>query len=862
MLWAQQIFGVLQLSVLIFGDGLEFALILDASSPGNSLNEEAVRSLQKGDTDVALNKLQKAIKKHGKTVALQNSVGVALMYAAKIRKEPSQKEVFHNAAATAFKSAVKLAKGRLKGKTGKARKTKTSTDEEDDLEVARANEVLATRHLESSRLNRLGVELDLQNRWEEAAEMFRAALEAAPVFEPRAANNLGAVIYKNATHRSAGWSEAEPLYEQARQLVERAMKHMPGSTPVMKTFREVQRLQDSLKAWRENADLKELSVPESKLRQVAVNGTLVCTWSGGGAKFSLMAINLLESIRRNAPRWEQAFVVMALDKETELALSGNGVTTWLYETVDIYMTRWRLLAGILAADLKVLLLDTDVVFLGDPFPHFFGDADFEVMTDHLFPSRDLWDSKWRDEEHINTGFMFARSTATSRALVRDFITAHHSPWASEAPSPGVGGSYDLFDQRIFARFVRRLIEDGLCVSFYEEKVYGQRYRDASSSDEDAFDPSLLNPSVRVHDPEVIAHGASFFWLRSHRSRGLQNPPVAHANFGRHKLYFMRDRGVWYTENFTERFKDPPQFDEYFPAATLPKNLFLDGEDPFAGGSSMPPKFLRYRLRMVDDADELAQHFLALTAALEVSVALGRRLILPDSFNCRLQPTWEPYRMSSTFTSEESSRCTFDFFADAQGFVKRFGHLLVEAGFAQSDYFRSLSAEPAALSVQLQSLSNLSQKPGGEKAFLELAVLRHSLEGADVIEIGFDDEEDVLELRNLLRQKFGTTLGKALWQCAWVDFEGWFYATRPGQAEPVGERACGVRGLDCCSVYHGWAEKLEYFTDVRWSLPCDCGVGAALGCVARSSGECLHEDEVESTGSENLEMRLRRDFGEL
>ena len=58
------------------------------------------------------------------------------------------------------------------------------------------------------------------------------------------------------------------------------------------------------------------------------------------------------------------------------------------------------------------------MFLGDPFSHFFFDADFEaakqnrsvnrrrrdifprsqVMTDHLFPERDLWDEKWRDED--------------------------------------------------------------------------------------------------------------------------------------------------------------------------------------------------------------------------------------------------------------------------------------------------------------------------------------------------------------------------------------------------------------------------------------------------------------------------------
>eukprot|EP00434_Breviolum_minutum_P002847 symbB.v1.2.002503.t1/scaffold132.1/size310437/14 len=135
------------------------------------------------------------------------------------------------------------------------------------------------------------------------------------------------------------------------------------------------------------------------LRKVAgERQTLVCTWSGGGQRFGTMALNLFASIQQNAPHWASAFVVLSLDVETETFLRSKGVTTWLYATVDIFMTRWRLLAGLLALQLNVLLLDTDVVFLSDPFPHFFHDADLEVMTDHFFPERDLWDDRWRDEE--------------------------------------------------------------------------------------------------------------------------------------------------------------------------------------------------------------------------------------------------------------------------------------------------------------------------------------------------------------------------------------------------------------------------------------------------------------------------------
>eukprot|EP00913_Durusdinium_trenchii_P015095 g14156.t1 len=90
--------------------------------------------------------------------------------------------------------------------------------------------------------------------------------------------------------------------------------------------------------------------------------------------------------------------VFVIHPRTEEVLRWHGLTTWLYETVDIFMTRWRCLAGLLNLGLNVLLTDTDVVFLSDPFPHFWMDADMEVMTDHLFPERDLWDPRWRDEE--------------------------------------------------------------------------------------------------------------------------------------------------------------------------------------------------------------------------------------------------------------------------------------------------------------------------------------------------------------------------------------------------------------------------------------------------------------------------------
>ncbi|CAE7619365.1 unnamed protein product, partial [Symbiodinium pilosum] len=184
---------------------LEFSLILDQDAPGHKQNEAAVRALQKGDAERALQKLQKALKRHVTSAALQNSVGVTLMYLAKSR-QTALKDKLQQAALHAFNRTVLLAGGSEGlGKGGKGR-AKMQPRKGSDLEVALANQALAERYLEASRLNRLGIELDLQNRWEEAAALLREAQKAAPD-DPLITSNLGTVIYKNATHRSSGWNE-------------------------------------------------------------------------------------------------------------------------------------------------------------------------------------------------------------------------------------------------------------------------------------------------------------------------------------------------------------------------------------------------------------------------------------------------------------------------------------------------------------------------------------------------------------------------------------------------------------------------------------------------------------------------------
>jgi len=52
----------------------------------------------------------------------------------------------------------------------------------------------------------------------------------------------------------------------------------------------------------------------------------------------------------------------------------------------------------------------------------------EVMTDHFFPERQLWEPWVRVEDHINTGFVLVRPTAPVRALIADFVNMH---WENE-----------------------------------------------------------------------------------------------------------------------------------------------------------------------------------------------------------------------------------------------------------------------------------------------------------------------------------------------------------------------------------------------------------------------------------------------
>eukprot|EP00913_Durusdinium_trenchii_P018687 g17561.t1 len=190
------------------GVGVEFSLILD--------QDLFVR------TDEALRRLTEALERSAGSVQVQNSVGVTFMYLAKSRSG-ALKERLQEAAVKAFGKAKQLAQ-RATSRRGKGSRPVLDSD----VEVAAANAALAERHLAASRWNAQGIELDRQHRWEEAADVFRRAMQVLPEFDARTANNLGTVIYKNATYRSSGWDQAMPLYQAAQELFERALKKLPG----------------------------------------------------------------------------------------------------------------------------------------------------------------------------------------------------------------------------------------------------------------------------------------------------------------------------------------------------------------------------------------------------------------------------------------------------------------------------------------------------------------------------------------------------------------------------------------------------------------------------------------------------------
>ena len=164
-----------------------------------------------------------------------------------------------------------------------------------------------------------------------------------------------------------------------------------------------------------------LNVDTKQLQQIAGSEKrLIVSWTTGGPKRWSIAHNLALSIRKNTPQLERFFVFIALDSDAVVRAEASNFNVVLNEGSqdlqdDIWKMRWLIQTTCIALDLEVLVVDSDIVFLGDPFAHFFFDSDLEAMTDHFFPAEQLWATWLRPAEHINTGFIYARPS--NRLLV-------------------------------------------------------------------------------------------------------------------------------------------------------------------------------------------------------------------------------------------------------------------------------------------------------------------------------------------------------------------------------------------------------------------------------------------------------------
>eukprot|EP00811_Abedinium_folium_P034303 NODE_7196_length_1600_cov_3.285811.p1 GENE.NODE_7196_length_1600_cov_3.285811~~NODE_7196_length_1600_cov_3.285811.p1 ORF type:complete len:448 (-),score=55.77 NODE_7196_length_1600_cov_3.285811:198-1541(-) len=154
-------------------------------------------------------------------------------------------------------------------------------------------------------------------------------------------------------------------------------------------------------SWRRHR-LRGLGRP-GDVRIAAARSRAVVTWATSGEPAHL-ALNLVLSVRRNAPALESLLWVVALDAGAARLLRANGIRRVLPYFVrrpalmdTVWKMRWRLLLTFLCAWRlnEVIIVDADFVFLGDPWQgaHRFQPAmgvDLAVQTDALDPAAHLW----------------------------------------------------------------------------------------------------------------------------------------------------------------------------------------------------------------------------------------------------------------------------------------------------------------------------------------------------------------------------------------------------------------------------------------------------------------------------------------
>ena len=129
------------------------------------------------------------------------------------------------------------------------------------------------------------------------------------------------------------------------------------------------------------------------------------------------------------------------------------------------------------------------------------------------------------------------------------------------------------DQQVFNKFVQKKLfhsSSDLVHGLYEKQLF----RNVRVSI-----PAIKPLRIRILNPIIVAHGMNYFWLRAHE-RQQQRPVVAHANGVDGKEYFLRDRQLWYVDDFEKRFQQPRFMTYQHPSGMLPSiclansNVFL------------------------------------------------------------------------------------------------------------------------------------------------------------------------------------------------------------------------------------------------------------------------------------------------
>ncbi|CAJ1450528.1 unnamed protein product [Effrenium voratum] len=493
------------------------------------------------------------------------------------------------------------------------------------------------------------------------------------------------------------------------------------------------------------------------LKKAAKASPLLATWTTGEAKYSQLALNLALSLRRHAPQLERSFLCVALDRGAKRAMRKHGFKAILHAVRPndlkdaIWKMRWLILHTFAHLGIDGLVLDSDIVILQDPFPALHRDADLEVMTDHFWPDQHLWQYWTRFEEHINTGCIFVNASSRTEQFLKEFLEDHNETEVGGIPR-------HWMDQQVFNKFVERRISRDLVHGLYESQVFRNG----------AERPAVVPLRIRILDPAVVAHGMNYFWLRAHESVG-KRAVLAHANGVDGKEYFLRDRNLWYIDDFEERFA---------------RQSFLTYDHP--GGMS------------------LAQDFEYLTKAMVVAAALRRRLVLPNTMNCNNCPALEPYKATTVLGT---SNCTFDYFAWSQSFLGHHGALVAESGLRHHPRFAALASadlDPADVA-------------GAEATWPPRVHLR------DVSGAFQASSSKGFSLEKLFECRFQE------WPVGWMACRDLRFVSLQGtfaRCEPQKQQSgCGLRGFSCCEAFWGWGEKLEYFTGKPWDLPCNCGLSA-------------------------------------